>query len=202
MSKGCYSYAQHADAGKVFVTSVGNKLEIVRPFPQHAVPRIGANKCFVVCDGRRCGGPERCCYAHSQAEADVWNTMLAASRGLLPTASRPTYPTNPVQHQPQGVFVPSSRFVPAQPPATDSRTVLVKGAETSWPELPNVRTIAKRCIMQRVDTISLSVRIHASVCVGGGFLRIVLLKTITHTEIGDVVQLPLESICILYQLYL
>ena len=198
MSKGCYSYAQHADAGKVFVTRVGNKLEIVRPFPEHAVSRIGANKWFVVCDGRRCGGRDRCCYAHSQVEADVWNTKLAASRGLLP--SRPTYPTNPVQqHQQQGVFVPALRFVPAPAPATESRAVLVEDAETSWPELPNVSTVAKPCTTKRVDTTSLSVRIHASVraCVGGGFLRIVLLKTITHTEIGDVVQLPLKSICIL-----
>ena len=151
--KGCYSYAQHANAGKVFVTSVGNKLEIVRPFPQHAVSRIGANKWFVVCDGRRCRGPSHCCYAHSQAEADVWNTKLAASRGVL--GGRPTCnPTNPitVQHQ-QQQFPPVLGYIPAQSAATN-----VEDAETSWPELPNVRTVARLWTMQPVDTIPLSVR--------------------------------------------
>ena len=164
--KGCYSYAQHANAGKVLVTKVRSGLEIVRPFPQHAVSRIAENKWFVVCDGRRCSGVSRCCYAHSQAEADVWNTKLAARRGTL--SGGRTYSTYPitVQQQPQP-FVPVGSSIPAQSPVISSGSTFVEDNDRSWPDLPNVRAI-KPCtclIMQPADTMSLSVR--ACVCRGG-----------------------------------
>ena len=162
--KGCYSYVQHANAGKVLVTKVGSGLAIVRPFPQHAVSRIGENKWFVICDGRRsCSGVSRCCYAHSQAEADTWNTMLASYRGLLP-GGRTTHPIT--VHLPPQPFVSVVRPISVQPPATSSGRTFVEDNDRSWPDLPNVRT-TKPCLHLSYHACNLQMRclpLRACVC--------------------------------------
>ena len=146
--KGCYSHAQHDGGRKVFVVNEENRLIIVRPFPRDALSHMGQDKWYVVCDRKRCRGYSHCRYAHSRAEADVWNTKLATYR-RMPSGGHPYSTTYPVTvQQTQCPSLPVAL-------ATISGCPSVEENGSSWPDLSNVRT-AK---MQSVDIYNVSLSV-------------------------------------------
>ena len=82
----CRSKLEHNQHDKVLVTEYYDTLVKIRPMPAEFRPPRFFRKCY---DGPTCTFYPRCTYAHSEAEKNVWNTLLRDERYPLRERQRP-----------------------------------------------------------------------------------------------------------------